>query len=552
MLQTLYIRNYAIIDEITLSFITGYNVITGETGAGKSILLGALNLLRGTRADTKVLYDDTTKCIVEARFQISKEIKEDILNSVDLDFESDELIIRREISNSGKSRAFINDTPVRIQDLKLVSALILDIHNQFDTLSVTTQDYQIQIVDTQAKNQQILRGYKEAYLKYTSIKNEIRKLESALRKSNEDQEYVKFQLEELEKIPLDDLIKSDLANEHTTLSNSENIIQILAKMNQDFQESDHSVTNMIIRSIREINALGNLNTQLTEIRNNLENISDQLQEIDLISNRLVDDIDTSDDRLQEITDVLDHINKLELKHGVNSIEELIQKREEYNLRRRGSDEVQIDLENRNKELEKLAIELEKKSQALTTSRIEQFETLKSSIERSLKQLAIPNAQIEITREELPNYEESGKDHILFSFSANKGVEPQPINEVASGGELSRLALSIRSNIADQYDVPTLIFDEIDTGISGSVAQRVGHIFQKIAEKRQVICITHSPQVASLAEKHFLVEKRDTSKRTITFVKELDIEDRVVEIAQMLSTDPPSASAMENARELLAG
>ncbi len=552
MLQTLYIKNYAIIDEITLSFMEGYNAITGETGAGKSILLGALNLLRGTRADTKVLYDDSTKCIVEACFLISKRLISECSKHFDLDFDSQELIIRREVSSAGKSRAFINDTPVRIQDLKKLATFILDIHNQFDTLSVTTPEYQLQIIDTKANNRNVLNAYKESYSNYTFLKSEIKKLESALKKSAEDQDYVRFQLEELEKILLDDLIKSDLTNEHATLSNSESIIRILGQMNHDFQEGEHSVSQQIIKVLREFNSMGNLNNQLTEIQTILEHIGEQLQEIDLISNRVVDNMDTSEDRLQEITDVLDHINKLELKHGVNSIEELIQKREEYLLRQRGSDDIQGELEQYRKDLENELTRLKKRADHLTSSRIEQFMPLQTSIEGSLKQLAIPNAKIEIHREELPHYEESGKDRILFSFSANKGIDPQPIHEVASGGELSRLALSIRSTIADQYDVPTLIFDEIDTGISGSVALRVGHIFQEIAEKRQVICITHSPQVASLAEKHFLVEKRDTNIRTVTNVKELNVEDRVLEIAQMLSTDPPTASAIENAKELLAG
>lgn len=550
MLQSLHIKNYAIIDEVRMNFGSGFNVITGETGAGKSILLGALNLINGVRADTRMLYDEQAKCIVEATFNLTSPVIKKLAADIDVDFESDEVIIRREISSSGRSRAFINDTPVNLSDIRSASKLIIDIHNQFDTLSLADSDYQLAMVDLLANNDEIKKKYVDLYHAFTDLKNEIKKLESSKKQSNQDLDYIKFQLEELERIPLDNIIKQELVAEHGTLSNSENIISLIGRMNQEFQESDHAIASRFSDYLRELNDLADLNPQLAEIRDYIDNILDFLREIDFISNRLVDNIDSGNERLQELTDTLDHINALEKKHGLTNISELIELRDHYKLRAEGVVDVAALLKKKQAELEKLRMEIHEAAGALTESREAVFDHIANELEQSLTNLAIPNAKIAFRIRELPDYTLSGLDEIIFSFSANKGVDPQPIQDVASGGELSRLALSVKALIASQFEVPTLIFDEIDTGISGAVAKRVGEILEHIADSRQVICITHSPQVASRSGHHFLVEKRDTDVRTITQVKELNIEERIDEIAKMLSEDPPTGSARQNARELL--
>ena len=550
MLQSLHIKNYAIIDEVVLDFEGGFNVITGETGAGKSILLGALKLINGNRADTKVLYDQNAKCIVEANFLIDPSIIKQLEEKVDADFESKDVIIRREISSTGKSRAFINDTPVKLSDIKVASQLILDIHNQFDTLTITQPDYQLHVVDTLADNKKVHAKYLKTYKEYTGLKAEIKKLEAAKKQNTQDLDFIRFQLEELDRIPLDGIIKQELIAEQGTLSNSESIISLINQMNQELQESDHALSDRLTHYLKQITDLSDVNPQLAEIRDLLDSAVESLREADLIANRLVDNIDVSEERLIELTETLDHINKLEKKHNASSIAELITMRDNYKLKTDGVVDVDATLVKKNQELDKMRIVIQKNAEHLSKSRAAIFGRITSILEKSLSNLAIPNAKLQLDLKELPDYDETGLDEIIFSFSANKGIAPQPISDVASGGELSRVALSVKSMIADQYGVPTLIFDEIDTGISGAVAKRVGEILYHIADSRQVICITHSPQVASIASRHFQVEKRDTDTRTITHVKVLNIEERIDEIAKMLSEDPPTGSARENARELL--
>ncbi len=550
MLQSLHIKNYAIIDEVVLDFEGGFNVITGETGAGKSILLGALKLINGNRADTKVLYDQNAKCIVEANFVIDSSIIKQLEEKIDADFEGKEVIIRREISSTGKSRAFINDTPVKLSEIKIASQLILDIHNQFDTLTITQPEYQLQVVDTLAANHKAHDKYLKTYRSFTGLKAEIKKLEAAKKQNTQDLDFIKFQLEELDRIPLDGIIKQELIAEQGTLSNSESIISLINQMNQELQESDHALSDRLTHYLKQITDLSDVNPQLAEIRDLLDNAVESLREADMIANRLVDNIDVSEERLIELTETLDHINKLEKKHNSSSIEELITLRDNYKLKTEGVIDVDATLIKKNKELDKMRMVIQKDAQALSKSRSAIFKRITTILEKSLSNLAIPNAKFQLDLKELPDYDETGLDQVVFSFSANKGVAPQPISDVASGGELSRVALSVKSMIADQYGVPTLIFDEIDTGISGAVAKRVGEILYHIADSRQVICITHSPQVASIASRHFQVEKRDTDTRTITHVKVLNIEERIDEIAKMLSEDPPTGSARENARELL--
>ena len=550
MLKSLYIKNYAIIDEVQLDFERGFNVITGETGAGKSILLGALKLIDGVRADTKVLYDQQAKCIVEAAFECTKELIGQLQALVDVDFDDNEVVIRREISSTGKSRAFVNDTPVRLTDIKAISKLIIDIHNQHDTLTIKDPLYQLDVVDTLADNAKERTLYLDKYRAYQSLLSEIKKLEASQSQSKQDLDYIKYQLEELDKIPLDGIIKSELISEQGTLSNSERIIGLIQQMNQEVHEADTAIADRLSGYLKQLNELADVNPQLSEVRDLLDAAVESLREADQISSRMVDGINMSEERLSELTDTLDHLNKLEKKHDVSSVEALIELRDSYRQRTSGVFDLDEELKKKRAALTKSTEQLKKAAAKLTKSRAGVLGRVSEVLERSLANLSIPNAKIALSITPLDDYGTNGIDEITFAFSANKGRDPEPIADVASGGELSRVALSVKSMIADQYGVPTLIFDEIDTGISGAVAKRVGEILYHIADTRQVICITHSPQVASIAQRHFLVAKRDTDTRTITSVALLDLDQRVDEIAKMLSEDPPTGAARENAKELL--
>ncbi|MFT4566833.1 MAG: DNA repair protein RecN (Recombination protein N) [Saprospiraceae bacterium] len=550
MLRSLYVQNYAIIDEVEMLFGPGFNVITGETGAGKSILLGALNLIRGGRADTKVLYDQDKKCIVEAIFIIKPEVLKKIELIDGLDINVTEVKIRREISSTGRSRAFVNDQNVRLQDLKQLSDTLLDIHNQFDTMSISTPEYQLQVIDAIAENKDLFQKYSLAYEKYVSLKGEIRRLESSQSQSKQDQEFITFQLEELEKIKLDGLKKDDIEGEFNTLSNAEDIKQILTKLNYTLSESDQNVADSLRELLKDLSQYSDGAPRLLEITQSLEDMIESMREIEQLSNGIDDSLEVSEDRITELKEIIDHLSFLENKYHVIEVRELILIRDDYRKRSMGDYDVAQILSEKRQELDNHVKKLKKTSKSLTDSRLRVVDKITATLEKSLHDLAMPNAQLLIERVELSDYEITGKDLITFSFSSNKGIAPQPINEVASGGELSRLALSVRSMIAELFGVPTLIFDEIDSGISGVVALKVGHILEDIAFSRQVICITHSPQVASIAQQHFFVAKHDTDIRTITQVHLLDEEKRTEEIAKMLSTDPPSPSALQNARELL--
>ncbi len=549
MLQSLYIRNYAIIDEVSLDFDAGFNVITGETGAGKSILLGALGLILGNRADTKVLYHQDQKCIVEAVFKVDKAFLSSLPSSDDYDLENP-IKLRREINNSGKSRAFISDTPVRLSDLKAVATRLVDIHNQFDTLSITTQEYQRQVIDTYSNSQKQQDTYRKQYQIYTGLKQKLKELKARQSKGKQDQEYLLFQLAELEKIPLDDIDKEALENEYQTLNNSEEIQMAISHLQNELTEDEHSVESRLFEISRQLSQLAAYSKPLSQLSEDIERIIEDVQSAERSASSIIDQIDSDPERVMELKETLDHVNMLESKHHTADISELIRLRDDIAEQTSSTSDLASLITKTESELEAAKKELWTRADALTAKRQACGDKLSKNIEATLKQLAISNAQIQLKVTELPDFEEHGIDHIDILFSSNKGIAPQSIEGVASGGELSRLALSVKALLAGHFEIPTLIFDEIDTGISGAVALQLGHILSDMSDKHQIICITHSPQVASIQGKHFFIHKRDTAERTITHVHELSTEERMAEVAKMLSTDPPTAAALENARELL--
>jgi len=549
MLNTLYIKNYAIIDEVRLEFDQKFNVITGETGAGKSILLGALGLILGNRADTKVLYDQSGKCIVEASFIIEDKLLKSLPPSDDYDIDS-EIKLRREINNSGKTRAFINDTPVKLSDLKAIATGLVDIHNQFDTLSITTQDYQLNIIDAYANTAKEKSHYQKAYTEYIDLKKEVAQLKSRESKGQEDQEYLLFQLNELNKIELDGLHQEDLEDEYQTLSNSEEIQRVLALLDNELTEGEYSIESRLLELNRELLQITGYSKSLEDLGMNLERVIEDLQEIQREGSKISDNVEHDPEKVAELKETLDHIYFLQKKHKLSNVEELITLRDDLSERTSGTQDLGQIIAKKEAELAKKKKTLWEKADALTAKRSACFPTFSKKIEKSLISLAIPNAQIEVYIKELPDFEINGIDHVDIRFSSNKGIAPQSIEGVASGGELSRLALSVKSLMAGHSEVPTMIFDEIDSGISGAVALQLSRILGEMSESHQVICITHSPQVASASGRHFFIHKKDTAERTLTHVSILSAVERIDEIAKMLSTNPPSEAALENAKELL--
>ena len=421
MLKSLYIKNYAIIDEVQLDFESGFNVITGETGAGKSILLGALKLIDGDRADTKVLYDQDAKCIVEATFELSADLILELQEKVDVDFDDQEVVIRREISSTGKSRAFANDTPVRLVDIKVLSKMILDIHNQHDTLTIKDPHYQLDVIDTLADNGDIRAGYLERYHTHQSLISEIKKLELSQQQSKQDLDYIRYQLEELDKIPLDDIIKSELISEQGTLSNSERIISLIQQMNQEVHEAEAAIADRLGSYLKQLNELANVNPQLQEVRDLVDTSIESLREADQISSRMIDRIDMSEERLVELTDTIDHLNQLEKKHGLTSVNALIELRDSYRQRTDGVWDIDDLLKKKRTALSKAASRLKKAAQDLTTSRKGVFSRVSEVLEGSLSNLSIPHAKIALSISPLGDYSPTGIDEITMAFSANKGL-----------------------------------------------------------------------------------------------------------------------------------
>lgn len=549
MLKALYIRNYAIIEELEMNFSSQLNIITGETGAGKSILTGALGLIQGNRADTKVLYDKEQKCIVEAEF-ISKdqEIKR-ILDEEEI--EQDEAItIRRMISPSGKSRAFINDEPVNLSVLKQVSGRLVDMHRQFDTQGINKESVQFSMLDSLADVEKVSKDYSQKFAQFRKDKSELERLKEEESKVMQELDFIEFQLGELSEYEFEKGEQTSLEQEVNLLSNAENIVNALQKISFQLDDSEQSIISQLVELRNELERAGDAGEEINQLNERLLAVTEEMRDLAASSSRLEGTIDGDPASLQEKQERLDNMYRLISKHNKENVDELVDYQEElstklFKLKSYGQD--RSELENRinktEQELESLAVEWRKKRKKIAPD----FEKKILSL---LGSLGMEHAQFKISLEESANLRSNGKDDLVFLFSANPGKEVQTLNEVASGGELSRLALSLKSIIAGKMDLGTLIFDEIDTGISGEVSTKMGRILKSLAENQQIISITHSPQIASRAESHFFIYKLVENNRTYTKIKVLDKEGKVMELAKMLSGNPPSDSAIENAKALL--
>ena len=549
MIQRLQIKNYAIIDELNLDFDQGLTIITGETGAGKSILLGALGLIMGKRADTKVLYHEDKKCIVEATFLLSKYSLKGFFEKNDIDYE-DETHIRRELTPSGKSRAFINDTPVNLKVLQQLSGSLIDLHQQFDTLDIHSVSFQLRMLDALAGNNELLNKYQKGYRHYQADQRRLEELREQNARAARESDFFQFQLNEFNEAELIPGEQEKQEQELNRLTNAEDIKRTLVEVYRSLNESDPSVVGQLQDLVQAITAIHKYEIRLEPLSRRFQGLLVELEDLAAEFEQLAESTEYDAERIPEIQSRLDMIYKLQNKHHVNDVEALleIQEKLEQQLTQFAdlSEEIsslEKDLEQQKKTLTAMALELSSRRKAVIDNFVE-------NVHQLLGQLAMENAQLKIEVNELEKLSPTGLDDVQYLFAPNKGSRFLPIKDVASGGEISRLTLCTKSLVASAIPLPTLIFDEIDTGISGDVALKMGNILRDLAKQHQVVTITHTPQVAVKANRHYFVHKKDKEDRTVTSVKLLSEEDRVQAVAQMLSGNPPTASAIENAKELL--
>lgn len=549
MLKTLRVNNFAIIDQLEIDFHQGMTTITGETGAGKSILLGALKLVLGERADLKALKNVDEKCIIEAVFEIKNLELNDFFEENDLDYE-DESILRRELLPSGKSRAFINDTPVKVSILQELSELLIDIHSQFNTPKIFEADFQLSMLDIYGENKDLLKEYRKDFNHYISTKKKIKDAQNSLENQSQDLEYKLHLWEELNNASLKNEELEQLEIEIKSLSNVEEIISILNETYQFLEHPEMGIISQLNEASNKLNKISDYNSQYNSIYERLISSKIELQDISGEMSSLIDSTEINPERLQEITDRYDLIHKLLRKHNVISVEELIAKRDELESQTSGFDNLSDLIIHLNKELNSISEKLEKQSIKIRKNRISSIEIIRKNILNTLSQLGMENSQLTIQLNETADFTATGKDEVLFLFSANKGMEPRIFEKSVSGGERSRLMLAIKKLLATHQHLPTLILDEIDTGISGKVANETGKVMQTMAENMQLLVITHLPQVASKGNYQLKVYKEVVNETTQTNVIELSQQQRLEEIAQMISGSELTDAAINQAKELM--
>lgn len=549
MLNNLSVKNYALIDSVEIDFDAGLSIITGETGAGKSILLGALSLILGQRADISVLKNKEKKCIIEGSFSIAGYSLEPFFQENEIDYEND-TVLRREINPAGKSRAFINDTPVNLNTLRELSLRLVDIHSQHQNLNLNESVFQLNIIDTFAGNGEVLTAYSEKYNEYSKLKKQLNELKASAGRSKEDFEYFKFQFEELENVKLVEGEQDALEDEQKALTHSEDIQLNLSNIFNRLSENEGSVLENLNESVKSANQALKFLPKIEDIAKRLESSYIELKDITTEVETIAEKVHFDPVRANFVNERLNLIYSLQQKHRVSTIEELIEIKN--NLFGKINDIESFDerLEEIQQKHEKCLQQLEKVANKLSGKRKSAKKEIEKYVEAKLQLLGMPGAVFQIDFEENKEYTISGKDKVSFLFSGNKNGNVQNIAKVASGGEISRLMLSIKSLMSKSSGLPTIIFDEIDTGVSGEIADKMGGIILDMSENMQVLNITHLPQVAAKGNTHYLVHKQQTKNSTVTGIKRLNEEERLKEIAKMLSGENLSPQALENAKVLL--
>lgn len=550
MLQHLHISNYALIEKLDINFSNGFSVITGETGAGKSIILGALGLIMGQRADAKAIKTGEKKCYIEAIFQVKGFQLEKLLKDNDIDFDEKECIVRREVTIQGKSRAFINDSPVPLSLLKEVSSHLIDIHSQHQNLLLGHEHFLIETLDTIAATPQVLLNYTTQYSAWQRANAELTKLQEQAAKDKSDTEFFKFQLQQLEEAQLVENEQEQLEEESNTLSHAEEIKQSLFQASGLFSTEEHNpvielkISSQILSSIQKVFPIaGSLAERIDSVRIELEDIADELE-------HQLESVEFDPERQAFVDDRLNTIYSLEKKHNVETIAELLTKQEELK-------NFINKIENIDEEVAKKTAEVRKAEQAmyaaakeLTASRKKAAEKIEKELIAQLQELGMPGVRLSFSFERRSLPDNNGIDKVTFLFSANKNMAMQDVAQIASGGEIARLMLSLKAIISQCHNLPTIVFDEIDTGVSGTMAEKMAEVMKRMAENCQVLCITHLPQIAAIGVYHYRVFKKENEHGTSSHIDLLSTEERIQEIANMLSGAQMTDAAINNAKSLL--
>jgi len=548
MIKSLVIKNYALIQHLQMDPSAEFNTITGETGAGKSIMLGALGLLLGNRADTKVLFEEGKKCIIEGTFNIAQQSLQKLFDGFELDYQ-DETIIRREISPAGKSRAFINDTPVTLDVMKQVATFLVDIHSQRDTYLLGTSAHQMRMIDGYAQNKEKLLAYRKVFDEFKQAEKAYEELQSHAEEIRKESDYNHFLLEELDKVSVQQGELQQLEEELKIIEHAEEIKSKLFECLQLLEHSEYSITAQLQQAAKNIDQVAGLAEHYeplsTRIESSFHELTDIAKEIESES----DHVEFDKAKQEEIQERIGLIYQLLQKHHTNSVEDLLAIREKLNLKVTRVLNLDDELKKAQGQYENFKAELDKVGKSLTNSRTSIFDKFKSELESLLSKLAMPHASIDF-KHEVANPTSSGVDKITILFSANAGIVPDELKNVASGGEFSRLMFCIKFLLAGKTSLPTIIFDEIDTGISGEVALKLVNMMKKMSKRHQVIAITHLPQIAASGDLHYYVYKNNDPKRSVTNIKILQSQEREIEIAKMIAGENPTEIALENAKELL--
>jgi DNA repair protein RecN (Recombination protein N) len=556
MLQQLHIQNYAIINELEIYFSSTLNIITGETGAGKSIVMGALGLILGERADTSVLLDKERKCFVEGVFKNQHPLVKNFLQQNDFDIQ-EEIVIRREISPNGKSRAFINDTPVNLNSLKELSLLLVDLHQQFDTQELSNNDFQREVIDALANNNNDLQQYQSIYKKYTAAQKQLEELQKQKATATKEYDYNKFLFDELEDANFSEHELEQADEELKIISNAENIKAALTNVLYQLQQSETPLVQQIKAINNQLQPLRNFHNDIAQLVDRLYSAQVELQDISDDLGRINDSVTYDEQKINRLNERLALGYKLLKKHNVNATKDLLNIKDDLEKKLEKVNNLSENISEKQQKVTDYFQQAEKAAAKLSINRQKQIKPFEDKVNKLLTQVGMPNARIKADVQRLRFFNLHGYDGIEFLFDANlpageagKSNNFEPLRKVASGGELSRLMLSIKSLVAKSVQLPTLIFDEIDTGISGEAARQVGLIMKELSAAHQVIAITHQPQIAAKADAHYFVFKEIKNDKIVTSVKLLTPDERIAAIATMLSGERPTAAAFENAREMI--
>lgn len=550
MLQQLYIHNFTLIDKLDIHFSSGFSVITGETGAGKSIILGAIGLLLGNRADARLVKAGTDKCIVEAHFDISRYDMQQFFIDNDIDYEPDDCIMRRELRANGKSRAFINDTPVSLTTARELGEQLVDIHSQHQNLLLQKDDFQLSVVDIIANNSKELQQYRTTYREYSDTKAALKKLEEQIAANRANEDFLRYQAKELADANLVAGELTELEQEVETLSHTEDIKTALYSADEAFSNDNVGIISSCKSAISRLSTITEVYPPVRELADRLDSAYIELKDIAHDISSLADNVDYDPQRLEVASSRLDALYSLQQKHHVETIEELIALRDNILHQLSHIDNADEELDALKAKVNELLAICTTKAKTLTATRQKAAKKIEQQITDRLIALGMPNTRFEVRIEEKP-LSNDGADKPAFYFSANKNTPLQPVAQVASGGEIARVMLSLKAMISGAVKLPTIIFDEIDTGVSGRVAEMMAQIMKEMGDSnRQVISITHLPQIAALGSNHYKVEKTDTADGTTSTMRQLTPEERITELAQMLSGSNITDAAIQNARSLL--